>query len=67
MSFNDKGERICDNCGKVMHEGYVVNGNSYAEHYCSEECLYKHYSREEYEEMYDDGDGDSYWTEWYDE
>jgi len=37
------------------------------EYYCCDECLHKHYSTEEYKEMYDDGNGESYWTEWDDE
>ena len=35
------------------------------EYYCSDECLEKNMTREEFEELYDGGEGDSYWTEWY--
>ena len=53
---------ICDECGTPMNEGYVVFGGE--QYYCKDECLHKHYTKEEWEnEMYDD-DGDSYWTEW---
>ena len=53
--------RICDECGKVMTEGYVIGGT--LEYYCSDECLHKHYTEEEWKEMYTD-DGDNYWTSW---
>lgn len=53
--------RKCSHCGKEMKEGYVIAGG--LEYYCSDECLHKHYTKEEWQEMYDD-DGDNYWTEW---
>jgi hypothetical protein len=52
----------CTACGAGMNEGYVIEGG--CEHYCSDECLHKHVSPKEFLELYDDGDGDSYWTEW---
>lgn len=57
-----KFARKCKECGKGMNEGYVINGG--VAHYCSDACMHKHVSAEEFEELYDDGDGDSYWTEW---
>ena len=51
----------CDECGSGMNEGYCVFGGHY--YYCSDECLHKHYTEEEWLDLYDD-DGDSYWTEW---
>ena len=56
--------RVCDECGKPMIEGYVVDG---ATTYCSDECLHKHLSDEEFKELYDNGNGDTYWTTWYEE
>jgi hypothetical protein len=56
--------RICEECGKPMIEGYVVNG---CDTYCSEECLHKHVSEEEYKALYNDGNGDTYWTTWYED
>lgn len=54
--------RKCDECGADMREGYCIdNGREY---YCTEECLHKHYTPEEWEELYDDSEGDSYWTAW---
>ena len=58
-------KRICSECGKKMKAGYCINNGM--EYFCSEDCLHKHYSEEEYLEMYDDGNGDSYWTEWDDD
>jgi hypothetical protein len=57
-----RNTRSCDECNKDMTEGYVIDGG--AEYYCSEVCLHKHYTPEEWAEMYDDGNTDSYWTEW---
>ena len=56
--------RVCDECGKPMIEGYVVDG---CEMYCSDECLHKHLTDEEFEEQYDNGNGDTYWTTWYED
>lgn len=57
--------RQCTACGAGMNEGYVINdGVSY---YCSDECLHKHITPAEFDELHDDGDGDSYWTEWEDD
>lgn len=58
----DEEKRICSECGKEMTKGYVIEGG--CEYYCCDECLHKHYTDEEYLELYDDGNGDSYWTEW---
>ena len=62
-----KYSRKCDKCGCGMNEGYVVyNGE---EHYCSEECLNKVYTAEQWTKMYEEseeeGGSDNYWTEWY--
>ena len=54
----------CDDCGKVFNEGFCIYGGE--EYYCSKPCLHKHYTEKEFEEMYDDGNGDSYWTAWED-
>jgi len=56
--------RVCDECGKGMDEGYCVGGGD--EYYCSEECLHKHITKEEWVELYAEGEGDSYWTTWED-
>lgn len=56
-----EGYRICSECGKAMNSGYCVHCGE--EYYCSDECLHKHYSEEEWNEMYEN-DEDTYWTEW---
>jgi hypothetical protein len=58
-------ERTCKECGKHMTEGYCIDGGR--EYYCSDVCLHKTYTPKDYAEMHDDGEGDSYWTEWEDE
>lgn len=60
---NDEEFRVCDDCKCIMQEGYCIDGG-YA-YYCSEDCLHKHYTEEEWEELYDNGNSESYWTEWY--
>ncbi|WP_304576770.1 hypothetical protein [Romboutsia ilealis] len=56
--------RICSNpeCKKIMVEGYVIENGM--EYYCCEECLHTEITEEEFIELYDDGEGDSYYTEW---
>lgn len=54
--------RICDECNKPMIEGFVVDG---CFTYCSKECLHKHISEKEFNHLHNDGNGDSYWTTWY--
>ena len=56
--------RFCDECGKLMVEGYCIEGGS--EYYCSDECLYENYSKEEYEQLSEDEEGDTYYTTWED-
>ena len=60
-----KFARCCDECGHGMNEGFCIESG--AEYYCSEECLHKHYSADEFADMYSDGDGNSYYTEWEEE
>jgi hypothetical protein len=56
--------RVCSECSKPMTEGYCIEDG--AEYYCSEECLHKNLTDEEYENLYDEGRGDSYYTSWVD-
>lgn len=56
--------RVCNECGKPMIEGFVIDGCST---YCSEECLNKHISIEEFNHLYNNGNGDTYWTTWYED
>lgn len=52
--------RTCSECGKDMTEGYCIENG--LEYYCSDECLHKHYTDEEYDELYDGCV--TLWTEW---
>ena len=64
LGLDEEHYRICSECGKVMVEGYCIdNGMDY---YCSDECLHKHMSQDEFDALYNDGRGDSYWTSWID-
>jgi hypothetical protein len=61
---NKKYARKCDACGCGMNEGYCIqNGEQY---YCCETCLTKQMTKEEYLKLYDEGEGDFYWTVWED-
>ena len=55
--------RICSECKKKMIDGYYTYDG--LEYYCSDECLHKHYTEEEYLEMCDEDN--IYWTAWEDE
>lgn len=64
LGLNEEHYRICSECGKAMVEGYCIDNG--AEYYCSDECLHKNMTQEEFDTLYDDGNGDSYWTSWID-
>lgn len=53
--------RRCTECGRLFREGYCVEGG--CDYYCSDECLHKHYTDEEWAEECENND-QSYWTEW---
>ena len=54
--------RICSECKNEMNKGYIIENG--IEYYCSDDCLHKHYTEKEYLELYNNGEGDSYYTEW---
>lgn len=58
----EESRRTCNVCWKEhLKEWYCIEwGEAY---YCSEKCLHEHYTEEEGEELYDDGNSDSYRTE----
>jgi hypothetical protein len=62
IDADEKITRHCDHCGAAMQEGFVIADGD--EYYCTEPCLHAHVTPEEWERLYDDGEGDSYWTEW---
>lgn len=53
--------RTCSECKKWMSEWYVIWWGE--QYYCSDKCLHKNYSKEEWKKKYTDG-GDNYWTQW---
>lgn len=57
--YEEQDVRFCSCCGKMMTEGFYACGD----YYCSEKCL--PYSKQEWTELYDDGNNDDYyWTQW---
>lgn len=67
--FNVKNNdlRLCENCGRFMTEGYLINGYNHA---CSRECALAMWdgSEESFDEAVrasvEDDDGETFWTEW---
>lgn len=60
LSEEEEEVRICEECDKVMNEGYCIDGG--LSYYCSDECLNKNISHETYMELHAiDG---AYWTKW---
>ena len=55
--------RVCEVCQKPMIVGYCVDGSCL----CSDECLHQVMTDDEYEEAYNEGEGDSYYTVWYED
>lgn len=55
--------RVCSICSSLMIAGYVIDGGS--EYYCSNECLNVDMTLEEFEQLYNDGSTETYWTEWH--
>lgn len=55
-------DRNCSKCGKSMQEGFYFESDG--TQYCSETCLTKVISWADYLEVYDEGNGDAYWTIW---
>lgn len=54
--------RICDVCNKIMIEGYCIeDGDEYA---CQDTCLHQLMTPEYFEELYADGEGSTYYTNW---
>tara|TARA_R110001583_G_scaffold120198_1_gene271425 strand:+ start:459 stop:614 length:156 start_codon:yes stop_codon:yes gene_type:complete len=50
-----------------MYEGYYIGADTGEEsYYCSDECLYKNYTKEQYEKMHYE-DEHSFWTSFWDD
>ena len=60
--IEDDNKRTCSICGKPIKQGYY--NESEFTYYCSDECLNKHYTKEEYNELYNNNE--MYWTSWED-
>lgn len=52
--------RICSACDEEMYEGYCIHEGEY--YYCSPACLNGHFTDQEYQDLYDEGE--AYWTSW---
>lgn len=57
-----KFARECSACGAGMNEGYCIEGGM--EYYCSDACLHTEITPAEWDELHNDGDSESYWTDW---
>lgn len=68
--INTQDIRLCNTCLKPMSKGYYIsNGIADAEHYCSDDCLHKHYTKGQYEEMArnkTDNWQEAYYSDWKD-
>lgn len=56
--------KICSDCGALIQEGYVTDNWDESFIYC-EDCQWKHYTHEEWEQLYDFNDDAYYYTQWY--
>jgi hypothetical protein len=56
------GYRVCTHCKCLMISGYVIDGG--LEYFCSSYHLHKYYTAEEFTAMYDDGNSETYYTDW---
>lgn len=64
MKDPEEEEPLCSECGITMQEGFYFESDG--TQYCSEKCLTKVITWDEYLAIHDDGNGDAYWTDWYD-
>ena len=58
-----KFARYCDDCGSGMNEGFCIKGGK--AYYCTEECMHKHVSVARFNKLYDNDDGDTYYSSWH--
>ena len=56
------GLRLCANCGAPMADGFHVDFMGC--NYCSMGCMLMEVSYKDYLAAYDNGKGDSYYTQW---
>lgn len=60
VTLDGRGFRRCSVCGGFMQDGYLCEDDGYT--YCSDECLHKEVSEEDYDRLYDEGF--MYYTDW---
>ena len=60
-----KYARKCDVCKQGMNNGYVIEGG--LEYFCSDQCLHKTYTKNEWAKLCEDENEENYWTQWEDE
>jgi len=65
MTEGQKFARKCSVSGEGMNWGYVVNDGE--EYYKDAQALYTKYSPAEWDEMYEEGNSNSYYTNWEDQ
>lgn len=61
LDTHELNVRICTTCGCLLDAGYVVNDGE--EHYCSDECLHKHYSPKDFKKLQKINGNANYYTE----
>ena len=59
--YAEEHTRVSSECQCVMTNGYITSDFYY---YCSDECLHKHYTEEEWKELHEKYEDDFYWTSW---
>lgn len=64
MKDPEEDGRLYSECGVPMQEGFYFESD--VTQYCCEICLTKVITWGEYLAIHDVGDGDAYWTDWYD-
>ena len=60
------GLRVCTQCGDLHAEGYFFEGDT--TYYCSEECMLKEVTMDEYMELYElseEGHDGAFYTQWF--
>ena len=62
MGEHGKEVRQCSICGKLMDEGYIYDGGD--KYYCSDECLHKDFTPEEWK-LECEMNEESTWTTWW--
>lgn len=61
IKYDEEHTRICSECKSKMTSGYITGNFDY---YCSDKCLHKHYTEEEWKELHEKYEHDYYWTSW---